>query len=91
MKACEELDQNEIRDYINRAPKRLRFDGGRMVNTTHVRLKWLAQIAIGTLNERINRRAGQADQWTPWKNPVGSAIRRHGRRQAVIKWGRLAP
>lgn len=84
----EVIDQNEIRDYLNRAPKRWRFDGGRMVNTMHARLKWLSQIAAGPLNERINRRAGKPERWEAWKNPVGSSIRRHARRQAVIKWGR---
>ena len=54
----ETLETNEIRDYLKRAPKRMYFDGRRMVNTMHVRFKWLSEIAIGTLDERINRRAG---------------------------------
>lgn len=84
----EVLDQNEIRDYLKRAPKRMYFDGARMVNTTHARLKWLSEIALGSLDERINRRAGQPSRWEPWRFPVASAIRRHARRQAVINFGR---
>lgn len=78
------IDQNEIRDYLNRAPKRRQFDGGRVVNTTHVRFAWLCQIAFGTLDERINRRAGLVFPWEPWKNPIGTSIRRHKRRMATI-------
>lgn len=70
---------NEIRDYLGRAPRKWCFDSGRMVNTTHVRLKWLADIARGTLDQKINRRAGLVDVWRTWVNPVNSAIRRHGR------------
>lgn len=75
------LHQNEIRDYIQRAPKKWIFRGHQMVNTSHVRLKWLAEIAQGTLNERINRRAGCEDKWIPWKNPVHSSCRRHHRNE----------
>lgn len=82
------IETNEIRDYLNRAPKRVYFDGRRMVNTMHVRLKWLSQIAMGPLDERINRRAGNPSRWEPWKFPVASAMRRRARRQAVIKFGR---
>lgn len=84
----EALETNEIRDYLKRAPKRMYFDGRRMVNTMHVRLKWLSEIALGTIDERINRRAGNPSRWEPWRFPVASAIRRHARRQAVIKFGR---
>lgn len=76
-----ELHQNEIRDYLNRAPKKWEFRGGEMVNNTYPRLTWLASIASGTLNERINRRAGIVDQYIPWKYPTGSAIRRHKRNE----------
>lgn len=75
------MNQNEIRDYIERGPKKWRFSGGQMVNTTHVRLKWLCEIAHGTLDGKINRRAGIVDLYMPWKYPVGSAIRRHHRNQ----------
>ena len=75
------VHQNEIRDYIERAPKRWRFDGTGLINTTHVRLVWLASIARGTLDERINRRAGLVEIWNPWTFPIGSAVRRHQRRQ----------
>lgn len=75
------MNQNEIRDYIERAPKKWRFDGGRMINSTHARLKWLCSIAQGTLDEKINRRAGIDDSYKPWKYPVGSSIRRNYRNQ----------
>lgn len=75
----ETLHPNEIRDYITRAPKAWFFRDGRMVNTSHVRLKWLADIAQGTLHEKINRRAGICLSHEPWKYPVGSSIRRNGR------------
>lgn len=80
---------NEIRDYLERAPKRWHFDGLRMVNNTATRLRWLTSIATGTLDEKINRRAGHVDEWIPWKLPrVVSAKQRHNRRQTIIKFGR---
>lgn len=75
------MHQNEIRDYLQRAPKKWFYDGLSMVNTTHVRLKWLSEIARGTLNERINRRAGIVEAWKPFTYPVGSACRRHHRNE----------
>ena len=80
------MNPNEIRDYIERAPKRWTFSGGRMVNHTHVRLKWLADLARGPIDERINRRAGMSDEWMPWKDPTNSAIRRN-HRNALRKRG----
>lgn len=74
-----ELPANEIRDYVQRAPKRIYFNGQGMVNTMHVRLKWLCEIARGTLDERINRRAGISDPWRPWAFPIESARRRNQR------------
>jgi hypothetical protein len=79
---------NEIRDYLQRAPRRWSFDGGQMVNHTHVRLRWLASIAVGTLNERINRRAGLEDDWRPFHNPVIKAVQRH-RRNNLRRYGLL--
>lgn len=75
-----DLHPNEIRDYIARAPKRWSFDGRRMVNNSHVRLKWLADLARGTLDERINRRAGITNMWRPWHNPVFNSVQRHKRK-----------
>ena len=83
------MHQNEIRDYLESAPKRWRYDGHRMINNTGIRLRWLSSIAAGTLNERINRRAGIVDLWCCWKMPPAlSAQRRHHRRQMIIKLGR---
>jgi hypothetical protein len=81
------MNPNEIRDYIERAPKRLTFNGTGMVNNTHVRYVWLAGIARGVLDEKINRRAGVVFPYQPWKYPIGSAIRRQKRRKAIIKDG----
>lgn len=77
-----ELHENEIRDYINRAPRRFHFNGQQMVNNTHGRLKWLMDLARGTLHERINRRAGIQDIWQPWQQPSWvSAKNRHHRNE----------
>ena len=81
---------NEIRDYIERAPKRRwKFDGFCMVNNTHVRFKWLADIARGTLDCKINRRAGIVTEKSFFKYPIGSSIKRHARRVNVITYGRI--
>lgn len=86
------LDQNEIRDYIARAPNKWCFNGRVMVNNSRVRLIWLSDIARGTLHEKINRRAGIKDEWHPWKmSPAVAAMQRHQRRQLVIKFGRRGP
>ena len=82
------LDQNEIRDYLSRAPRRFHFDGMRMVNNTGARFAWLASIASGTLDQRINRRAGIEDVFLPFKYPVHSSQKRHHRRQMVKLYGR---
>lgn len=82
------LHQNEIRDYLARAPRRFHFDGMRMVNNTSARFSWLASIASGTLDQRINRRAGIADVFQPFKYPVHSSQKRHHRRQMIKLFGR---
>ncbi|ABD71996.1 hypothetical protein Rfer_4310 (plasmid) [Rhodoferax ferrireducens T118] len=76
-----DLHPNEIRDFLARAPKRRSPNGQGFVNNTHSRFKWLCDIAHGTLNEKINRRAGVSDPCKPWVNPVWSAIRRHSRKK----------
>lgn len=81
------MNTNEIRDYVERAPKRWRFEGGRMVNHTHVRYKWLAELALGTIDSKINRRAGIVDKWEPFKNPTWKAIRRHNRKMHMRRFG----
>ena len=83
-----DLHTNEIRDYLARAPKKWSFDGRRMINHTYVRLKWLTTIAQGTLDRKINRRAGVLDEYKPWCFPVDSARRRYQRRQTIILFGR---
>ena len=75
------MHPNEIRDYIERAPRKWEFRDGRMVNHTHVRLKWLSEIACGTIDQRINRRAGVPDQWRPWCDPTFKAMVRNQRKR----------
>jgi|JI10StandDraft_1071094.scaffolds.fasta_scaffold421056_2 hypothetical protein len=75
---------NEIRDFLNRAPKRFAFNGQRVVYSTHARLKWLADIARGTIDERINRRAGTHFKEHPWPHtPTNKARARHDKRRPV--------
>jgi len=79
------LIQNEIRDFLVRAPRRQWFfNGRRMHNYAHCRKLWLEDIARGTIDERINRRSGlkvfASIQYAPWRGPY-SAIKRNKRRQ----------
>ena len=72
------LLENEIRDYIQRAPARCVFNGRQIVWNTHSRLQWLASLARGSIDDRINRRAGIVDNYQPWKmSPEHKACRRH--------------
>ena len=72
------LEQNEIRDYIQRAPARCAYNGSQIVWNTHSRLVWLASLARGSIDERINRRAGLVADYQPWKtSPACKARRRH--------------
>jgi hypothetical protein len=48
-----------------------------MFNNMGARLRWLATLCRGTLDERIKRRAGIIDPWLSWKHPVRSAIARN--------------
>lgn len=82
-----QVNANEIQDYINRAPKPFHFDGMRMIYNTHARLVWLADIARGTLNERINRRAGIQDKYEPWKQPCWVRASNRHRRNELRKRG----
>ena len=80
-----ELHSNEIRDYLQRAPKRRIIVNGKLVNNTGTRLRWLEQLCRGTLDERINRRASSLSMPYPWKNPISSSIRRHNRHHKAYK------
>ena len=82
------LNQNEIRDYLARAPRRFHFNGMCMVNNTAARFSWLASIASGTLDQRINRRAGINDVYRSFKYPIYSSQKRHHRRQMIKLYGR---
>lgn len=81
------MHPNEIRDYLERAPKKWSFNGHLMVNNTRSRYLWLAVLLRGPLDERINRRAGLVMDLLPWKNPVHSSCRRHHRNE-LRKQGR---
>ena len=73
-----ELQINEIRDYIQRAPARCVFNGREIVWNTHARLVWLATLGRGSIDDRINRRAGIVDIYEPWKmSPAHKASRRN--------------
>lgn len=74
------MNSNEIRDYLERAPKRFGFNGYCMVNHTYARYNWLASIARGTLDDKINRRAGIVETLSFWKTPCHSSYKRKLRR-----------
>lgn len=76
------MHDNEIRDFIERAPKRFTFDGKRMVNHAHIRYKWFSEISIGSIHSRINRRAGIVDAWIPWVDPIYKSMSRNRRNRA---------
>ena len=70
------LHSNEIRDYLLRAPRRRTVQDGKLINTTHVRFKWRSELASGTIDSKINRRAG-LNRFKPWDCAVQKSIRRH--------------
>lgn len=81
-----ELAVNEIHDYLQRAPARSTVDQltGKVRWHTHARLTWLADLARGTIDERINRRAGIVpDPFKPFHCTTQSAVRRHARRRRL--------
>ena len=75
---------NEIKDFINRAPKRIRFDGTSIINYNQIRHEWIQSIDSGSIHERINRRSGYSypipPLYAPWRG-VQASIRRHRRNQ----------
>jgi hypothetical protein len=79
---------NEISDYVARAPKRWLFTGFQIVNSDPARLAWLLRLAQGTVDEKINRRAGTDMSIQQWKHPVSSSMRRHTRRCNIIRYSR---
>lgn len=75
---------NEIHDYRQRAPARCTVDQltGKVKWHTHARLAWLTDISRGSIDERINRRAGIVpDPFKPFHCATQSAVRRHTRRR----------
>lgn len=53
-----DIQQNEIRDFILRAPPETKFNGFCVVNYSNIRNRWLDSISYGTIHQRINRRSG---------------------------------
>ncbi len=84
---------NEISDFIQRAPKRITFDGANIVNATHYRRQWIDSLDHGTIDERINRRSGliifAAPVYARWRG-VRSSIARHYRHEDRKKGERWA-
>lgn len=72
---------NEIRDFVNRAPREWMFRDGELRNFTPARHAWLNKMASGALDQRINRRAGICTQTPFGKYPTVSAIQRNQRRR----------
>ena len=82
------LHPNELRDYIQRAPKRWSFNGFEMVNNAEACNRWLDQLCRGTIDQRINRRAGMGEKWFPYgPTPIMKSIRRHRAREHFKKYG----
>jgi hypothetical protein len=85
--SASDLHPNEIRDYLRRAPKRWSFNGSQMVNNTGARFRWLADLACGTLNKRINRRAGVVNPQQLWQLPPWIASKKRNHRNEMRKHG----
>ena len=79
---------NEIRDFIERCPKRIRFDGTSIINYDSIRHDWIRYIDSGSIHERINRRSGYIypipPRYAPWRG-VRASINRHRRNQFRIQ------
>ncbi len=74
------LQINEITDFLNRAPKKLVYNGYGIQNNSAIRFRWLSEICAGSINQRINRRAGIKDDYIPWKSPTFASVSRHSRK-----------
>lgn len=81
---------NEVRDFLNRAPPPRQFNGYRIHDYTEVRHRWLNEIACGTIDQRINRRSlpDYVMAIVPWHNCrswylVRKSINRHHRRELI--------
>ena len=75
------MHPNEIRDFLERAPRKWSFNGSRMASHSHVRYKWLSEMSCGSIDQRINRRAGIPDEWKPWRYPIYKAMARNQRKR----------
>lgn len=73
------LNDNEIRDFLARAPKRFYRSGVYCHNPAVARYRWLAEISEGSIDHRIQRRAGvQPDP--DYVTSIQKSIRRNARK-----------
>ena len=73
---------NEIRDYLERAPKRFSFNGCCIVNNCDRRIKWLDEIARGDVNAKINRRSDTVPKYCFYRSASYASYARHQRKIA---------
>lgn len=73
------LNVNEIRDFLARAPKRFYRSGAYCRNPAAVRYRWLAEISEGSIDHRIERRAGVRSN-PDYVKPIQKSIRRNARK-----------
>lgn len=68
-----------IQQFIKKAPsKRLSFNGCQIISHDLVRQQMFNQLLTGSIDQRINRRAGLKTQFNPWKSsPVSKSRYRH--------------
>ena len=80
----EGYDMNEIRDFIERCPKRIRFDGSSIIYYDKIQRLWIEDMDSGSIHERINRRSGYSypipPPYAPWRG-VRASVCRHRRNQ----------
>lgn len=78
-----EIHPNEIRDFVNRAPRPFVFEGQRILDMSRVRGTWLSEMASGSIDDRINRRAGFKKGGKPFykTNPIWASVRRNHRNE----------
>ena len=77
-----EIHPNEIRDFVNRAPRPFVFEGQRILDMSRVRGTWLSEMASGSIDDRINRRAGIKKTKLFYKtNTIFASVRRNHRNE----------
>jgi len=79
-----DIHVNEIRDFLNRAPKRKLGNGPRFFNPAVVRYRWMAEISSGSIDVRIQRRAGLEDRHADYYKPIRKAIARNRQKKGFV-------